>query len=108
MVLDGSGVFELRFLGDADKLLDVVPLAAEQRAIIRNGIVCAIDGRNTADDSELAALRLLGEFVLQITPRRSLVEQVDFLNIGTSGYWFAPVGVKDFGNATVLVRVVFH
>ncbi len=103
VVLDGSGVFELRFLGDADKLLDVVPLAAEQRAIIRNGIVCAIDGRNTADDSELAALRLLGEFVLQISPRRSLVEQVDFLNIGASGYWFAPVGVKDFGNATVLV-----
>ena len=39
----------------------------------------AIDGGNTADDSELPALRLLGEFVLQISPWRSRVEQVDFL-----------------------------
>ena len=56
VVLYGSGVFELRFLGDADKLLDVVPLAAEQRAIVRNGIISAIDGRNTADDSKLPDL----------------------------------------------------
>ena len=103
VIFDWSGVFELRFLGDADKLLDVVPLAAEQRAIIRNGIVCAIDGRNTADDSELAALRLLGEFVLQISPRRSLVEQVDFLDVAPRRDGFTPVGVKDFGNTTVLV-----
>ena len=79
MVLYGSGVFQLRFLSDADKLLYVVPLAPEQRAIIRNGIVSAIDGRNTADDGELPALRFLGESVLQIAPWRSRVEQVDFL-----------------------------
>lgn len=59
MVLDGRGVLQLRLFGDADELLDVVPLAPEQRAIIRNGIVCAIDGRNTADDGELPALRVL-------------------------------------------------
>ena len=40
-------------------LLDVVPFVPEQGAIIRNGIISAIDGRNTADDSELAALRVL-------------------------------------------------
>ena len=68
MVLYGSGVFELCFLCDTDKLLDVVPLAAEQSAVVRNGIVCAIDGRNTADNSKLAGLRLFGESVLQIAP----------------------------------------
>ena len=76
------------------------------KPLSKNGeyyIICAIDGRNTADDSELAALRLFGEFVLQISPRRSRVEQVDFLNIGASGYWLSPVGVKDFGNSTVFV-----
>ena len=40
---------------------------------------------------------------MQIAPRRSRVEQVDFLNICASGYWFAPVGVKNFGNTTVSV-----
>lgn len=62
MVLYGSGVFELRFLSDTDKLFYVVPPTPEQGAIIRNGIICAIDGRNTADDSEFPALRLFGEF----------------------------------------------
>ena len=82
---------------------DFVSIAIEQGAIIRNGIVCAIDGRNTADDSELAALRLFGEFVLQISPRRSLVEQVDFLDVAPRRDRLSPVGVKDFGNSTVLV-----
>ena len=103
VVLYGSGVFELRFLGDADKLLDVVPFTPEQSAIIRNGIICAIDGRNTADDSEFANLRLLGEFVLQISPRRSRIKQVDFLDVAPRRDRLSPVGVKDFGNSTVLV-----
>ena len=103
MVLDGSGVFQLRFLSDADKLLDVVPLPPKQRAIIRYGVIGRVNRRNTADDSKLASLRPFGEFVLQISPRRRYVEQFYFLNISASGYWFAPVGVKDFGNATVLV-----
>ncbi len=67
------------------------------------GIVSAIDGRNAADDSELAALRLFGEFVLQISPRRSRVEQVDFLDVATRRDRLSPVGVKDFGNTTVSV-----
>lgn len=81
VVLYGSGVFELRFLCDADKLLDVVPLTPEQRAVIRNWIVCAIHGRDARYNRKFPALRLLGEFVLQISPRRSLVEQVDFLDV---------------------------
>lgn len=39
MVLDGRGVFELGFLGDADELLDVVPLALEQGGVVRNWII---------------------------------------------------------------------
>lgn len=65
MVFNGSRVFELALLGEADELLDVVPLTPEQSAIIRNGVICAIDGRNTADDSEFAALRLFGESVFR-------------------------------------------
>ncbi len=59
VVFDGSGVFELRFLGDADKLLDVVLLAPEQRGIIRNGIICAVDGRDSRHDGKLAAAGVL-------------------------------------------------
>ena len=103
VVFYGSGVFELRFFGDADKLLDVVPLAAEQRAIIRNGIISAVDGRDSRHDGKLAAAGVLGEFVLQIAPRRSRVEQVDFLDVAPRRDRLSPVGVKDFGNATVSV-----
>lgn len=39
MVLDGRGVFELDFPGDADELLDVVPLALEQGGIIRDWVI---------------------------------------------------------------------
>lgn len=39
--------------------LDVVPFVPEQGAIIRNGIIRAIDGRDSRHDSELAALRVL-------------------------------------------------
>lgn len=101
VVLDWRRVFELRFFGDADKLFDVVPLAPEQSAIIRNGIISAIDRRDFRHNSELAAARTFGEAVLQIAPRRSLVEQVDFLDVAARRDRFAPVGVKDFGNPTV-------
>ena len=39
VVLDGRGVFELDFLGDANELLDVVPLALEQGGIIRDWVI---------------------------------------------------------------------
>lgn len=48
---------------------------------IRNGIISVIDCRDSQQDGELAALRLLGEFVFQISPLRYLVEQVDFPDV---------------------------
>ena len=57
-VFDGRGVTELRFLCYSDKLLDVVPITLKERSVIRNGVICAIDGRNTADDSKLAAFKV--------------------------------------------------
>ena len=40
---------------------------------------------------------------MQIAPRRSRVEQVDFLDVATRRDRLSPVGVKDFGNTTVFV-----
>ncbi len=83
MIFYRSGVFELRFLSNSDKLLDVVPLPPEQRGVVRNGIIGAIDSRDARHDGELPGLRAFGEFVLQISPRRGRVKQFNFLNIGT-------------------------
>ena len=100
LVFYGSVVFELRFLCYADELLDVVPFAPEQRGIVRYGVIGRVNGGYAADDCELAVARPLGEFVLQILPRRSRVEPVYFLNVATRRDRLSPVGVKDFGNTT--------
>ena len=39
MVLDGRGVLQFGFLGDADELLDVVPLAFEQCGVVWNWVI---------------------------------------------------------------------
>ena len=53
MVLNGRGVFELRFLGDADELLDVVPLALEQGGVVRDWVISVVGRGDAADDGEL-------------------------------------------------------
>ena len=98
LVFYGGVVFELRFLCYADELLDVVPLAPEQRGVIRYGVIGGVYGRYSADDCELAVARPLGDFVLQITPRRGGVEQVYDLDVGGRSDALSPVGVKDGGD----------
>lgn len=98
MVFYGGVVFELRFLCYADELLDVVPFAPEQRGIVRNGVIGGVNGGYAAHDSEFAVARPLGEFVLQITPRRGGVEQVYDLDFGGRCDALTPVGVKDGGD----------
>lgn len=93
MVLYGSGVFELRFLGNTDELLDVVPLAFEKRGVIRYGVISGVHGGYARDDGELAASVSLGESVLQIEPRRVAVEKVDNLDVGAGRDRLAPVGI---------------
>ena len=99
MVLDWSGIAELRFLGNSDELLDVVPLTLEKRGEIRYGVICGVHGRYARDDGELAASVSLGEFVLQIEPRRVIVEQVDNLDVGASRNRLAPVGIEYLGDS---------
>ena len=82
LVFYGGVVFELRFLCYADELLYVVPFAPEQRGIVRYRVICGVNRWNTAHDCELAVARPLGEFVLQISPRRGGVEQVYDLDVG--------------------------
>ena len=94
MIFYRCGVFQLRFLGNADELLDVIPLAFEQRSVIRYGVIGGVHRRDARHDGELPNLRFLGEFVLQISPRRSRVEQVNHLNVLARGYALSPVGVK--------------
>ena len=45
LILDWSRVFELALLGNADELLDVVPLATEQRSEMRYGVIGAVGRR---------------------------------------------------------------
>ena len=71
--------------------------------IVRDRIISAVDRGDSADNSKLVGLRLFGEFVLQISPGRSLVEQVDFLDVAARRDRLSPVGVKDFGNTTVRI-----
>lgn len=82
LLLYGCVVFELRFLCYADELLDVVPFAPEQRGIVRYWVIGGVNGGYAAHDSEFSVARPLGEFVLQITPRRGGVEQVYDLDVG--------------------------
>lgn len=93
MVFDRRGIAELRFLGNTNELLDVVPLAFEKRSVIRYGIICGVHGGYARDDGELAASVSLGKSVLQIEPRRVAVKQVDNLNVGAGRDRLAPVGI---------------
>ena len=84
MVLYGSRVSELRFLSDANELLDVEPLSFEKSCIVRYWIIRIVGRRNTADDSEL--LDFLPS-VLKVGEWRLWIEKFDALDqfVGKSG-----------------------
>ena len=63
------------------ELLDVIPFSFEQRSVIRNGIISAVGRRNTADNGKLAAGRILGEPVLQVSPWSSRIKHLNHLNV---------------------------
>ena len=71
MVLDGSRVSELRFLSDANELLDVEPLSFEKSCVVRYWIIHIVRSRITADDSELLdfipSVLKVGEWRLRIS-----------------------------------------
>ena len=91
MVFDGRGVFELRLFGKADKLLDVVPLAAKQSGIVRYGIIGAVGRGNTADDGELAGGAATFKPLAEVAKRRGGVEH--FYNLAVvEGGELSPVG----------------
>ena len=54
MVFNWGGVLEFRFLGDADELLDVVPLALEKGGIIRDGVIGVVGSGDTTQNRKLA------------------------------------------------------
>ena len=105
LVLDGSVVLQLGFLCHADELLDVVPLAAEQRAVVRNRVISAVGCGNTCQHGELARLGAdpfppviagdASEPDGEVAPRRVDVEQVYYLDVLRACYGLAPVGIKD-------------
>ena len=81
LILDRCGVAEFRLLCKSDELLDIIPFPFEKRSVIRNGIISAVGRRNTADNGKLAAGRVLGEPVLQVTPRSSRIKHLNHLNV---------------------------
>ena len=114
LVLDGCVVLELCLFSHADELLDVVPLAAEQRAVVRDGVIGAVGCGNTCQHGELA--RLGAHFALtiiagdasepdgEVAPRRIDVEQVNHLDVLAAAYRLPPVGVEDVPDGAVSLR----
>ena len=91
VVLYGSRVSELRFLSDADELLDVEPFAFEKSCVVRYWIIRIVGCRNTADDSEL--LDFLPS-VLKVGEWRLWIEKFDALNVLRTDR-ITPVGIED-------------
>ena len=79
VVLDRCRVFQLCLLCHPDELLDIIPLALEERGIIRNGIIRAVRRRHTADHGKLAFALL--HLRLQVRPRTLRVEQWNDLHL---------------------------
>ena len=78
MVFYGSRVSELRFLGDADELLNVEPLSFEKSCVVRYWIIRIVGRRNTTDNSEL--LDFLPS-VLKVGEWRLRIEKFDALDV---------------------------
>lgn len=91
VVLYGSRVSELRFLGDTDELLDVEPLSFEKSCIVWYWIIRIVGRRNTADDSEL--LDFLPP-VLKVGEWRLWIEKFDALDVLRTDR-ITPVGIED-------------
>ena len=53
VVFDGRRVAELRFLSDADELLDIEPLSFEESCVVRYGIIRVVGRGYATDDSKL-------------------------------------------------------
>ena len=91
MVLYGSRVSELRFLSNADELLDVEPLAFEEGCVVWYRIIRIVGCRNTADDSEL--LDFLTS-VLKVGEWRLRIEKFDALDVLRTDR-ITPVGIEN-------------
>lgn len=81
LILDRCRIAEFRLLCKSDELLDIIPFSLEQRSVIGNGIISAVRCRNTADNSKLAAGRVLGKPVLQVSPWSSRIKQLNHLDV---------------------------
>ena len=103
VVFERRGVAELRFFGEADKLLDVEPLAAKERGIIWDRIICAVGRGNAADDSEFAAAVAVFEPFAEVAERRGGIEHFDNLAVAESGE-LSPVGEIEARDFAVGVR----
>lgn len=103
VIFEGRGVAELSFFGEADKLLDVEPLAAKERGIVRDWIIGAVGCRNAADDGELSAAVAFGEPFAEVAERRGGIEHFDNLAVVDGGE-LAPVGEVDTRDFAVGVR----
>ena len=100
VILDRCRVLQLCLLRHPDELLNVVPLALEERGIIRNGIIRAVRRWHTADHGKLAfALLYLS---LQVRPRTLRIKQRNYLHI-LSLYRIAPIRILHLWNNALLV-----
>ena len=100
VVLDRRRIFQLRFLRHPNELLDIVPLALEERGIIRNGIIRAVRRRHTTDHGKLAFALL--HLCLQVRPRTLRVELWNDLHLFRP-HRVAPIRVQHLWYHALLV-----
>ena len=100
VVLDRRRVFQFCLLRHPNKLLDVVPLALEERGIIRNGIIRAVRRRHTAHHGKLAFALL--HLRLQVRPRTLRVKQWNHLHLFRP-HRVAPIRVQHLWYHALLV-----
>ena len=114
LVLDRGDVLQLGLLGQADELLDVVPLAPEQGTVVRDRVIRAVRGGNPCQHGKLPRFGADAAFAVvpgdtphadgQVAPWRVDVEQVNHLDILTVAHGLAPVGVEQLADAAVSLR----
>ena len=97
MVLDGRRVLQLGFLGDADELLDVVPLAFEKGGVIWDWVIGVVGRGDSRNDGEL--LGALGS-CLEVRKWGLWIEKFDALDVFRVG-GVAPVGIEDVRDGAV-------
>ena len=103
MVLDGRGIAQFGFFGDGYEAFDVVPLALDQRSVVRDGIVAVVGRGNTGNDRELAVFGMLLQAGLEVGERRGDREQRDTLEMLRQGF-VAPVGEQHERDVAAFVR----